>query len=421
MSFEQGLSGLNAATKSLDVIGNNIANANAAGFKTAVAQFADVYANSQAGAGSTAVGIGAQLAAIAPQFSQGNITTTKNPLDVAINGPGFFRMNDNGAIAYSRDGEFHLDKSGYVVNSGGNRLTGYTVDPNGNIVPSSPVDLQLSSAAIPPLPTSKVDATLSLDARATVPLTPVFNPTDPTTYNNSTSVSVFDSLGNPHVMSLYFVKTAAANTWDINANVDGTPVANIDIGAGPGNPLPLTFNGSGAMTSAMPTNVSINLNGVAAALGTTNGATSPLSMTLNLTGTTQFGTAFGVNSMDQDGYGSGRLSGVGISADGVIQGNYSNGQAKNLGQIVLVNFNNDQGLRAMGRNLWGETPDSGVPLTGVPGSGSLGVLQASAIEDSNVDLTAELVNMITMQRVYQANAQSIKTQDAVLQTLVNLR
>ena len=421
MSFEQGLSGLNAATKSLDVIGNNIANANAVGFKTATAQFSDVFANSQAGSGSNAIGIGTQLAAIAPQFSQGNITTTNNPMDVAINGNGFFRMSHSGSISYSRDGQLHLDKSGYIVNNTGLRLTGYAADPSGNIVPSSPVDLQLGSGDIPPLSTSKVAATLSLDSRSAVPATPAFDPNDPTSYNNSTSVSVFDSLGNPHVLSLYFVKNVAANAWDINANVDGTPVANLNLGAGAGNPLPLAFNSSGAMTTAMPANISINLNGVATALGKTNGATSPLSMTLNLTGTTQYGSGFGVNALDQDGYASGRLSGVAIGADGVILGNYSNGQSKNLGQMVLVNFNNNQGLRAMGGNQWGETPDSGVPLIGVPGSGSLGVLQASATEDSNVDLTAELVNMITMQRVYQANAQSIKTQDAVLQTLVNLR
>lgn len=421
MSFEQGLSGLNAATKSLDVIGNNIANANAAGFKAGSAQFSDVYANSLMGSGSTAIGIGAQLAAIAPQFTQGNITVTNNPLDIAINGSGFFRMSDAGSISYSRDGEFHLDKSGHIVNSGGIRLTGYAADPTGNIIPSAPVDLQMSSSDIPPQTTSKLDAILSLDSRSTVPVAAVFDPNDPTSYTNSTSVSVFDSLGNSHVMSLYFVKGAAANTWALHSSIDGTPVANINLGAGAGNPLPLKFNGSGAMTTTMPTNVSIDLNGVATALGTINGANSPLTMTLDLTGSTQFGSGFGVNSMDQDGYTSGRLSGVSTGADGIIQGRYSNGQAKNLGQMVLVNFNNNQGLKPMGGNQWGETPDSGVPLVGVPGSGSLGMLQASATEDSNVDLTAELVNMITMQRVYQANAQSIKTQDAVMQTLVNLR
>lgn len=421
MSFEQGLSGLNAATKSLDVIGNNIANANAAGFKAAIAQFSDVFANSQTGSSTTAIGIGAQLVAIAPQFSQGNISTTNNPMDVAINGSGFFRLSDSGAISYSRDGQFHLDKQGYIVNSTNLHLTGYAADTNGNIAPSSPVDLKLSSSDIPPQVTSNVNAALSLNSSAAVPVSAPFNPNDPTSYTNSTSVSVFDSLGNSHVMSLYFVKSAVANTWNVHANVDGTAVANIDLGAGAGNPLPLVFDNGGAMTTAMPANMSIDLDGVATALGTSNGATPTLTMSINLAGSTQFGNAFGVNSMDQDGYASGRLSGVAIGADGVILGNYTNGQAKNLGQMVLINFNNNQGLKAMGGNLWGETPDSGVPLIGVPGSGNLGVLQASATEDSNVDLTAELVAMITMQRVYQANAQSIKTQDSVMQTLVNLR
>jgi flagellar hook protein FlgE len=421
MSFEQGLSGLNAATKSLDVIGNNIANANAAGFKAGVAQFSDVYANSLMGSGAASVGIGAQLSAIAPIFSQGNISVTNNPLDVAINGNGFFRMSDNGVIGYSRDGQFHLDKTGYIVNSTGLRLTGYAADSSGNIVPSAPVDLKMNSGDLPPQASTKVTSSLSLDSRAAQPLNSTFDPTDPLSYNNSTSVSVFDSLGNAHVLSYYFVKGPTPNNWSAYANVDGTPAANVDMGFGAGNPMPLAFDGAGAMTTTMPATLVLDLDAVATSLGKTNGANNPLTVSYDITGTTQFGSAFGVNSMDQDGFTSGRLSGVNISADGIIQGRYSNGQTKNLAQLVLVNFNNNQGLKPMGGNLWGETPESGVPLIGMPGTGSLGVVQSSATEDSNVDLTAELVNMITMQRVYQANAQSIKTQDSVMQTLVNLR
>jgi flagellar hook protein FlgE len=217
------------------------------------------------------------------------------------------------------------------------------------------------------------------------------------------------------------VKTAVPNSWNVYGSADGTSSSNVDLGAGPGNPLPLTFNTSGAMTTVMPANMSLDLNGVAAALGKVNGAASPQAFSLQMVGTTQFGSDFSVNTLDQDGYPSGTLSGLLVGNDGVIQGRYSNGQAKNLGQLVLANFNNNQALKPLGNSLWSETPESGIPLIGTPSTGTFGVTQSSAIEDSNVDLTAELVNMITMQRVYQANAQSIKTQDQVTQTLVNLR
>ena len=423
MSFEQGLSGLNAASKSLDVIGNNIANANTVGFKSSGAQFSDVYANSLAGSSSTAVGIGTQLSTVSANFAQGNITTTNNPLDVAINGNGFYRMSDNGTISYSRDGQFHLDSSGYLVDSTGLNATGFAADSSGNIVPSAPVALQFNSGTIAAQDTSKITASLNLDAGSAVPASAIFKPIDPTSYNNSTSVPVTDSLGNSHVLSLYFVQAStplAPNSWKVYASVDGTASANVNLGNGAGNPLVLNFNTSGALTTPMPFNVTLDLNGVATALGKTNGASPTLTASFDLNGSTQYGSAFAVNSMTQDGYASGQLSGVNVGPDGVIQGSYTNGQTKSLAQLVLVNFNNKQGLAPMGRGLWSETTQSGVPLVGVPGTGGLGVLQSSATEDSNVDLTAELVSMITMQREYQANAQSIKTQDSVLQTLVNM-
>lgn len=422
MSFQQGLSGLNAAAKALDVTGNNIANANTVGFKQSQAQFTDVFAASLAGgAAAGAVGIGTKPGAVAPQMTQGNIRVTDNPLDLAINGNGFFRMSDSGSITYSRAGQFHLDKDGYITDSGARRLTGYGADANGDIVPSAPIDLQLVTTDIMPQVTTDVSALLNLDSRSAQPTTAVFSTTDPTSYNSSTSLSIFDSLGNPHVLSLYFVKTAAVNGWNVRANVDGTATSSVNLGAGAGNPATLAFGTSGALTTAMPYTMSIDLDAVATALGLTNGAASPLSVTLDLTGSTQYGATFGVNSLSQDGYTSGRLSGMSIGADGVIKGRYSNGQARDLGQVVLTNFNNNQGLGALGDSQWAETPDSGVALVGAPGTGALGLLQALAVEEANVDLTAELVNMITMQRVYQANAQSIKTQDAILQTLVNLR
>src|SRR5690349_12998392 len=231
MAFQQGLSGLNATSKSLDVIGNNIANSNTVGFKASQAQFADVYANSLLGGGGNAVGLGTQIATVAQQFSQGNVSSTNNPLDIAINGNGFYRLSDNGVISYSRNGQFQLDNGGFIVNAQGLRLTGYSADANGVIIPSNPGDLRIDTADIAPQTTTTLNATLNLDSRLGVPVTTPFNANDPTSYNNSTSVTLYDTLGNPHLLSLYFVKTAAPNGWSTFATVDGTATTNIDLGA----------------------------------------------------------------------------------------------------------------------------------------------------------------------------------------------
>ena len=421
MSFQQGLSGLNSAAKGLDVIGNNIANTNTVGFKSSTAQFADVYASSLTGAGATSVGIGTKLAAVSQEFSQGNLTTTNNPLDIAINGGGFFRMSDNGAITYSRNGQFLLDKDGYVTNSQGLTLTGYRADVNGNIIPSAPLDIQIPPGDIAPRATTSATAVLNIDSRSAQPANAPFDPSDPGSFNNSTSLSVYDSLGNPHIVSYYFVKTALPNQWDMYATADGTATSNVDLGGGAGVAASLTFNTSGQLTSAMPLTATIDLGQVATDLGQVNGATTPLSFAVDMRGTTQFGGPFGVNSLAQDGFTSGRLAGLSVSQDGLISGRYTNGQSRNLAQVVLSSFNNPQGLKPLGNNQWSETADSGPSQVGVPGSGALGALTPAAVEDSNVDITAELVNMITMQRAYQANAQTIKTQDSLLQTIVNLR
>jgi flagellar hook protein FlgE len=402
MSFQQGLSGLNAAAKGLDAVSNNVSNANTVGFKGAGAQFADVFAASISGAGASQVGIGVNVAAVKQSFTQGNISITNNPLDLAINGGGFFRVNSSGTIGFTRNGQFLVDKDGYIINSAEARLTGYLADANGVIVPSSPVDLQISSSDLTPNASTTGSIGLNLDARETVPGAFVY--TDPTTYNSSTAMTVFDSLGNSHVLTLYFHKDAA-NDWQVYTGLDGAAPAPVGGTA-------LTFTSAGAVNTG---------GSIATSFALTNGATSPLAVTLDLTAATQFGATFGVNSMTQDGYTSGRLAGLSVAPDGVVQGRYSNGQTRDLGQVVLANFANPNGLQNLGGNQWAETSASGQPLVGVPNTGSLGALQSAAIEESNIDLTAELVNMITAQRNYQANAQSIKTQDAILQTLVNLR
>jgi flagellar hook protein FlgE len=408
MGFQQGLSGLNAASKNLDVIGNNVANASTVGFKGAQAQFADVYANSVGGGNQS--GIGVRVATIAQQFTQGNITTTNNSLDMAVSGNGFFRtstLNTGGAISYTRNGQFQMDKDGYIVTSRGEFLTGYKADAQGNILATEPAGLQISAAGLVAKQTAVVVAGMNLDARsAIIPAAPVFDPANAATFNNSTSMTVYDSLGVSHIASLYFAKTAA-NAWSSYLTVDGAlvPAALAPLST-------MTFSTSGVLvTPAAP---------VASAAFTPAGAAAQ-TLTFNFGSSSQFGGTFGVNSLTQDGYASGKLTGFSTGTDGIIAGRYTNGQIRTLGQVVLSRFENEQGLQPMGNNSWVETAASGQPQTGKPGTGRLGLLQTSAVEDANVDLTAELVNMITAQRVYQANAQSVKTQDQVMQTIVNLR
>lgn len=413
MGFQTGLSGLNAASATLDIIGNNVANANTVGFKESRALFSDVYAASLSGGGANDIGIGVKIADVQQQFTQGNISTSNNPLDLAVNGRGFFRVTDAGTPYYTRNGQFHVDNAGFIVTSDELRVTGYNVNSSGAIVPSAPVPLQISSSQLPPTITANFKPNINLDSRETVPATAVFNPTDPTSYNESTSGTVYDSLGNSHVFTMFFVKSATAGQWALHATVDGTATSNVNLGAGAGNPINLNFNTSGALTTAMPiAAVSLTIGG---------GATSPLTFATDFTGSTQYGSSFAVNSLYQDGFTSGRLAGFSVGSDGVVIGHYTNGQSSNLGQVVLASFADPSGLKPLGNNRWEETSDSGQPIVGAPTTGDLGALQAGAVEESNVDLTAELVNMITAQRVYQANAQTIKTQDSVLQTLVNLR
>ncbi len=654
MGFQQGLSGLNVSSKALDAIGNNIANSSTVGFKSSQVQFADVYAAALGGGGAGQIGIGASAPKIAQLFTQGNITTTNNSLDMAINGSGFYRLSDAGTPAYSRNGQFSLDKDGYMVNSGGLRVTGYGADDTGAIVPGDFVDLRLSTTNIEPNATSESNVLVNLDSRAVPPTAmtsgtltgsaapgtlvitaanntltlsvdgagpatidvpvatyasrgdlaialktainsnptlvaanalvnvtvntsgalvvsslssgtqgsqgtgstvtqaggdglvnllgaPVaasgadnFSSTNTLSYTGSTAQTVYDSIGNPHNLTMYFAKTGNENTWQLYTALDGTftgttktstatsgtltgstytsPTASVDAGgtlsltvdgvtqaitirdsttAGAGaaydatelateinsrivaafgsavatasgatgsivltsastggsssvtvaagtlsvanvfgsatptatagvaattsivpTPTILSFDTTGALSTAMPLSLSFD---------PATGATNPMAFTLDFTGSSQYGINFGVNQLLQDGYTSGRLTGLSVSTDGTVQGNYSNGKTRNHGQIVLVNFNNVNGLTSLGNNVWGETSESGQPIPGTPGQGSLGLIKPLAIEESNIDLTVELVNMITQQRAYQANAQTIKTQDQLMQTLVNLR
>jgi flagellar hook protein FlgE len=420
MSFQQGLSGLNASSKNLEVIGNNIANANTFGAKTSRAEFAAVYATALNGSGTNAVGIGTALSAVAQQFTQGNVSTTENPMDLAINGPGFFQISDGRSpVNFTRNGQFKVDREGFIVNNSQERLQGYAADGNGVIQPGQLVSLQLPTGGIDPNPSTRAAIEMNLDSRKAVTApaaAPLVDFANAGTYNNATSLTLYDAKGQDVAVSFYFQK-AANDQWNVYATANGSTVAGNAAAPQPITTITFQSNGSAPIVPNAPVAIDIpgSLNAVGAQTEPING------LLLDLSGATQFGSAFGVTDIRQDGYSAGLLSTIAIEPNGVIMARYSNGQSKPAGQIELANFRNPQGLQPLGDNAWGRTFASGDPVYGVPGDGNLGVLQAGALEESNVDLTGELVSMITAQRVYQANAQTIKTQDQVLQTLVNLR
>jgi flagellar hook protein FlgE len=415
MSFQQGISGLNATSKNLDVIGNNIANANTIGAKVSRLEFADMY--SAALGGSKQPGVGVAVAAIAQNFSQGSITSTSNPLDMAISGNGLFQVKTiDGSINYTRNGQFKLDRSGYIVNNAGNRLMGYAADTAGLVQPGQARELRLSTSAIEPKATSTITVTANLDSRGSI--------TEPTgggidfananTFNSATSINAVDGNGKDVVVTLYFQKTAAEQ-WNVFATANGEPV-----GGAPAAPIvQLEFPGTGAAPIGWDPNFTIDIPGGVVVNGV---GTMPIpGVSLDLSAFTQFAAPFSLTQLEQDGYGAGALTGLVVESSGLIRANYSNGRSQSIGQIELATFANLNGLQPLGGNEWRRTIDSGDPVLGIPGSGNLGLLQTSALEDSNVDLTGELVAMMIAQRVYQANAQTIKTQDQVLQTLVNMR
>jgi flagellar hook protein FlgE len=420
MSFQQGLSGLNATAKSLEVIGNNIANASTFGAKTARAEFADVYAAALNGSGASPIGIGVSLATVAQQFTQGSILTTENPMDLAINGNGFFQLTDgNSPVSYTRNGQFKLDRDGFITNSQMKRLLGYPADGTGAIQPGAAQPLQLPTSGINPQVTTEIDLEFNLDSRAatTAPTSgPQIDYTDPTTYNYATSLNVYDQRGQDVALTYYFQKSAT-DTWNVFVTANGTTVGGTALAPTPVTTM--TFPASGAAPTAPAAPITLNVPASTNAAGAATLAIPGIQ--LDLTSATQFGAGFGVTDMSQDGFAPGQLSSISIESNGIVMARYSNGQSRPAGQIEIATFRNPQGLQPMGGNAWARTFTSGDPVLGTPGTGNFGVLQSGALEESNVDLTGELVNMITAQRIYQANAQTIKTMDQTMQTLVNMR
>ena len=539
MPFRIALSGLNAASADLRVIGNNVANASTTGFKKSRSEFADIFASSNLGVTANAIGSGVQITAVSQQFSQGNIGFTDNNLDIAISGQGFFTLNDNGVRVYTRAGAFGVDREGFIVNTQNQRLTGFQADTSGNIT-GAVGDLQLDTSDIAPNATTSVDMALNLDASGSIAGSPIattsitsagttldnslaigaassittpafnirdnygvnrsvtltyvktaadtwtatlndtvsgknfaatasmdlsgasvspsqvtfnwvpetttgaqspiavtmntspitiagaggnvagtgaaangnaqaaFDPDNASTYNNSTSLSVYDSLGSEHLLTMYFRSANQSNEWEVYTYSDGIQV---DGGAGD----QMIFSTAGILTTpSAPSEIVINTF-------SPGGGAAAMDITLNVADITQYGSIFSVNSLVQDGFTTGRLSGIDISDTGVVTARFTNGQSRTLAQVALANFSNPQGMRQLGNTSWAETFESGAALVGAPGSGSLGLVQSGALEGSNVDLTEQLVNMITAQRNFQANAQVITTSDTVTQTIINIR
>ncbi|MBT8766456.1 flagellar hook protein FlgE [Metapseudomonas boanensis] len=514
MSFNNGLSGLRSASTDLNITGNNIANAGTVGFKQSRAEFANIYASSVLGGGKNPQGSGSLLSSVSQQFNQGNINYTQNALDLAINGNGFFQVSNNGALSYTRAGYFGTDSNGYIVDNFGYNLQGYTTDDNGVLQTGSIGNLRIRATSQAPAATSIVTQGFNLNSTSTVP-TNAFSPTDPTSYNSSTSTNIFDSQGNAHVMTQFFVKTAP-NAWTMNVLIDGShPLAGVAnlaastaasaAGATPASVatavatlagtdpsvLPaqvtaasaasvaagatvesvvaaiaaagktpvsanMTFNSVGqlqpvtstspaaydpnavpAMPAPQPTDVwEMNADGTLKIRSwvpsTSNGEENPVflangaaisnsGVSLDFRQATQFASAFAVNSVAQDGYTTGELAGVEISDQGEIFARYTNGQSRVQGQVILANFANVQGLTPVGKSQWIQAADSGEPVRNPPRSGTLGAIQSGALEDSNVDLSDQLVNLIVAQRNYQASAKTIEAESALTQTVINLR
>jgi len=438
MPFRIALSGLEAASTDLQVTGHNIANAGTNGFKESRAEFADIYANSVQDVSTTSAGRGVRVTRVAQQFSQGNIDFTSSNLDLAINGEGFFVLEDsNGDVSYTRAGAYTADRDGYVVDHAGNRLQVFDEDGSGGFNTGSTMDLQLPLTSGTPSATTTAVASLNLDPTGTaipsstdVPSGPDFDPTNSATYDNSTSTTVYDSLGVAHTMTMYYRESTTDNSWLVWSTVmdtDGTTVIPLTPTTGATTAVPASGGYPAAVVNFGTNGILTNSSGSIDATGNLaynaeaiTGADA-LDLSFNYGDTTQYGSNFAVNNLTQDGYAAGRLSGIEIDDGGVVFARFTNGQSDILGAVALAKFNNQQGLRQIGDTSWVETYAAGDVQTGVPGTSSLGLIQSGGLENSNVDIAEQLVNLITAQRNFQANAQVITTADTITQTIINIR
>lgn len=437
MIFDTGISGLQAASSNLDVIGNNIANSSTVGFKGSRANFGDIYSSGGYGSSGSTPGGGVMLTSVQQSFASGTMTNTNNTLDLAISGNGFFILNDQGSTAYSRAGQFNLNNENYITNASGQFLTGYLADASGNITGASG-NIQVNMANLSPKATTLVSTGLNLNSQSTPPAADWSGGAAPVTdtYNNTTSMTIYDSLGNSHVLSMYFIMADAAattgqpdaaspagktNQWYVAFQIDNQDVPAITTPGNSSNLFAANFNSDGTFSSVQDTTgTAIPTNLVPLSYTLTNGA-NPLSLSIDLSSCTQFGSPFAVQSAHASGYTTGNLAGLQIDATGIISGSYSNGQTLAMGQIQLANFADLNGLQNIGNVSWTETATSGQALIGTGGTGSFGNILSGRLEESNVDITSELVDLIGAQRDFQANAQTIRAGDTITQTIINIR
>lgn len=424
MPFRIALSGLTAASSDLKVTGNNIANAGTTGFKQSRAEFADVFAVSFGGTADTATGNGVRVAKVAQQFTQGSIEFSDKALDLAVSGAGFFVVESDQGRAFTRAGSFHVDSSGTVVNNSNQSLQIFAANRIGSAASQTTFDtgqlsdLTLSTTDGPPQSTSEIVAGMNLNASATPPVTVPFDAADPSSYTSSTSIITYDSQGSEHVASLYYAKTAVPNQWDAYMVLD-----NYEAEVGAITPTQLTFGADGRLLTPANGVVSydaITDNNLIAVNPGMIGGFADIQINVDYNNTTQFGSGFAVNTLSQDGFSSGRLSGIDIDSEGIVFARFTNGQSSALGKVALASFPNPQGLRQLGDTSWAQTFESGDLVLGEPGTGSFGLIQSGALEASNVDIAASLVGLITAQRNFQANAQVISTADTVTQTIINI-
>lgn len=452
MSFNNALSGINAAQKDLNVTANNIANVNTTGFKESRAEFADVYANSIFVNAKTQVGNGVATGAVAQQFHQGALQFTNNALDLAIQGNGFFVTSDgltNLDRSYTRSGAFKLNESSYMVSNSGGYLQGYEINADGTpkaVSINATKPIQIPDRAGEPVQTSQIEASFNLPSTAS-PLAAgngaadasKFDPKDSSTYSSSTSVVVYDSLGEPHTITQYFVKeadpanltqAASPTAWRMYMYEGDKP---IDVVGGQATTMatgvtqaPLsarvTFDASGKMqTPTTPAIIKTEPLGTPGAGIITNGADGTQDIELKLGTVTQYASPFEVNKLTQDGSTVGRLTKVEITADGIVSATYSNATTVKVAMVAMAKFANSQGLTQVGDTSWRQSLLSGDALPGTPNSGTFGSIKSSALEQSNVDLTTELVDLITAQRNFQANSRSLEVNSSLQQNILQIR
>ena len=463
MSFNTGLSGLRAATTDLNVTGNNIANASTVGFKESRTEFGDVYASSLAGSGATVTGSGVLIQNVAQQFTQGTLSFTERSLDVAINGRGFFVLDSGGERTYTRSGVFGIDKEGFVTNNTGGKLVGYAATADGEIDLGNETQLRIQAFNLPPNQTTEVQVGFNLDASIAAvdpALFPTFDPDDQRTFNHASSFTAFDSEGIPHVVTMYHRKDQPGlieqvppinNDWYVWVEIDGTLVNNNPANAadlampldqnGDNTAFKISFNNDGTLdptTNRLVIDDWVPAAGIQTVFGSNaepfgpqGGAAAPVfdglvtedtsDFVIDVTGSTQFGDDFAIDFLRQDGFGPGNLVGTEIAENGTLFARYTNGQSLTLGQILLADFPNSSGLTPIGNSLWGESFESGQPVPGLASVGAFGTLQAGALEESNVDISEQLVKLIVAQRNFQANAKTIETNNTITQTVINIR